>query len=267
MRRKLTFDLPRVSMPLWFRATFTVLFALLLAAYFLVRGETAGGAFAGRTSPEMLAGADPRMRLDAGLARRGLPRRGGYRMNGMRVQFNTVPSSDPVGQMAETEAALHKTGYRVRRATVAGEETLFGFHPETSVFVSVAMTTLPPGIPALRLTQRDLGELSADFVAELPGIPAPADAQAKTLISPIDGVGPDTLTFFTQSTPEQLRDLYARSLTARGWQQLAPPIDPSGKLATLFFAKDDQECSIIVVADSGLLGNAVWITLGPPAGT
>jgi len=255
------------SMPLWFRAAFAALFALLLAAYFLVRGERSGVAYVGKTSADALAGAEPMMKLESHLPRALLPPRGGYRMNGMRVQFNTLPTGNVPAQLSEIEKGLRATGYIVRRATVASEETVFGFHPETKVFISAA-ATVSSGVPAIRLTQRDMGELASGFVAELPGIPSAPDAEEKTLITSIDGDGPNTLNYFTQSSPEWIRDFYARTLSEKGWRQLVPPIDPSGpKMAMSFFAKGDRECSILVAADSGQHGNGVWVTVGPAAGT
>ena len=254
--------LRRGSMPLWFRATFAAMFALLLAGFLVNR--SAGVAFGRRPAVDTSATPESLLGRTAIPPGKLLPLRGGYRMNGMRVQFNTFPTPDPDGQMTEIESALKKTGYLVRRGKVQGEETVFGVHPDTKVFVSVTKTTVQNAIPALRLTQQNAGELKADFVAELPGIPEPSDATVKTLVSSLEGDGADTLSFTSASSVDWLGTFYARTMAERGWQQLVPPMGASGaRLATLFFAKDGEECSILMMPQPRGPGTGVWITLGP----
>lgn len=267
MRAKLDSRFVGGWMPLWFRAIVAGLFASLLMAYALLRGETESAAFGGRSSDALFSAAEPMLRMEASAPRTKLPSRGAYRVNGMLVRFNTFASNDPKGQMAAFESAFRKLGYRTRRRIIQGEETLLGLHPKTKVMVSVSVTEIRPGVSGLRLSQRNLGELRRDFKAELAGIPDVSDAHARMLVGPVDGVGPDTLSYTTDSSREWVEDFYAREMAERGWQRLVPPVElRSDKFATLFFSKSDEECSIIIVSRPSGPGNAVLLTRGPAAG-
>jgi len=47
----------------------------------------------------------------------------------------------------------------------------------------------------------------------------------------------------------------------RGWEQLVAPIElPSTKFATLFFAKDGDECSIVILSQPSGIGATVLVT-------
>ena len=174
MQRKVSSRFLGGSMPLWFRATVAGLFALLFAGYWLLDGEGASAAFGRTADDRLIDAAEPTLRMETSPALRpALPNHGSYRVNGMLVRFNTYPVGDPQAKLREIEMGFRKLGYQTRRKTIEGDETVLGIHPKTKVMLSASATHFRGGVPALRLSQRNLGELKRGFKAELPGIPDP----------------------------------------------------------------------------------------------
>ena len=255
------------SMPRWFRAVVAAGFALLFVGYALLGRERPSSAAAVRTGDALVDDAERGLGIEANPAMRPkLSGRGQFRVNGMLVRFNTYGVADPAAKLREFESALRKVGYRTRRKTIGGEDTVVAIHPRTKVMLAVAATSLRNRLPAIRLTQRNLSELKRGFQAMLPGIPEFPGARARILISSVEGPHTETLSYGTDDSRDWVTDFYLREMSARGWEHLVPPADLTSKFATLFFAKEDEECSILILPEPRGRGNAVLVTRTLAAG-
>ena len=83
----------------------------------------------------------------------------------------------------------------------------------------------------------------------------------------VEGARSETLSLATDDSLEWVEDFYVREMVRHGWQRLVPPIElPSTKFSTLFFAKEDEECSVVILPEPRGRGNAVLVTRTLAAG-
>ena len=239
-----------MKMPLWFRAVVAGLFAILLTGYLLVRGPVGDRAFARTTTGSPFDAVEPALRFERSRAdKQRLPPAGAYRFNGMLVRYSTYPEKDPAKRIGELEKAFRKTGYKTARKQVNGDDTVVAVHPKTKVLLTAVALHLPGGYGAVRLAQRNLGELKADYVAEISGVPRLASAIGGTLITSIDGPPVETLTYVTNDSVDWIEQFYLREMSLRGWQPLVQPMNVrTNGFATLFFSKDGEELSVVVAS-------------------
>src|SRR5207249_10007398 len=81
----------------------------------------------------------PMMEQSVALPRRAAePANGAYTVNGMLVQYQTMPA--PVGAaeaVRRFDKAFHQTGYMTRVIPVLGKPTLVAVHPQTKMLLTV----------------------------------------------------------------------------------------------------------------------------------
>lgn len=251
-------------MPLWFRAAVAGLFVVLLVPYVLVHGGGPGAAFA-RSAVGGFArrprAASPDLALLAAARR---PDDGSYLLNGMPVRFHTVavPAS-AADAIARFERAFREAGYVTHRTTAGGSAMLVGLHPKTSMMLSVRASVDRAGRTAVRLAEQDLSKLDPNFRAEIPGMPVYPGATRKILVEPLRGAGARSLTYTASGSPDSAARFYLAEMRARGWDRVvAPASPPIGDFATLFFRRDGEECSIVIMPSTESGGAIVLATVG-----
>jgi hypothetical protein len=228
----------RNHLPIWFRAVFAGLFAVLFGAFLLLRGGGAPAAFA----RSLLERAAPRIRpvlnTDAAIASaswRAQPRNGAYRLNGMRVEYHTFKAPATATEVVERfEKAFKKAGYKTKRIVVQGQATLVGLHPKTNELLTVRPTRTEHG-SIVRLTQQNLGELREGFKAEIPGVPVFPGGEGNTLVESEDGTPSKTFSFVARSDGDFVAQLPMPSM-----------VPPDSPLKVFFFAKEGRECSVML---------------------
>lgn len=255
-------------MPRWFRVAFGGFFLVLFLGYFLVKDGVTDRVFARSLVDRAVGAIEPLRRLRGMTAFTAEPDGGAYTVNGMRVAFRTVPM--PLSfrdALSGLDRDFRRAGYKTKIVDVAGRPALVGVHPKTKVLLTAQPRRDGRGRPVLRLTQQNLADVTKGFVAEIPGVPMLPGARAPLLVSAIEGPRSTTLTYSAEASPESAREFYVRGLEDRGWRRLVPPVEaPPQTLSTLFFRKDDEECTVLVAPGADPGASIVFVTVGAPAG-
>jgi hypothetical protein len=233
-----------LRLPRWFRVVLVIVFGVLSTCVLLLSNGGVRQAVASSLLERMVRDYVPTMdQTEALPRRRPEPPDGAYYVNGMLVEYHTMPA--PVGP-AETlrrlDLAFHQAGYVTRTMSVMSRTTLLAIHPQTKMLLTARPGRDGEGQPTVRLSQQDLSKLDLNFRAEIPGLPTFPGARKGVLVRSASGPRTTSLTFTINDSAEGAADFYDRELTARGWRRLVPPDGtPFGELKALFFEKDRQE--------------------------
>jgi len=253
------------GLPRWFRGVLVAVFLVLIGALLLlghcgVRQAVASALLERMVRNDYLPMVERSMTLPR---RRPEPPDGAYSVNGMLVEYHTMPA--PVGP-AETlrrfDQAFHQSGYVTRVITVMGKTTLAAIHPKTKMLLTVRPGRDASGKPVVRLSQQDLSQISSSFRAELPGLPVMSGARNRVLVRSVTGEKATSLTYTVTDNVDGAIAYYASELAARGWHRLMPPVDPPfGKFKALFFEKDGDECYLVAGQGENAAETIVMVTL------
>lgn len=250
-------------LPRWFRVLIAGSFASFLLAAFLLRdGMTGAAAYA--LFQQLAAPAAPLLESQGMLgATRAMPAKGDYRLNGMRVRFDTVGTPQGSGRvLVEIEEMMARAGYLHRIVPIHGLPMTVGIHPETKVMLIAMPGRDLEGNPVVRLTQQNLGELRGNFKAEIPGIPVYPGARGQTLIESLDDPPSTSLSYAAGGLPADIRAHYLREMPLRGWTRIDDPLGPTGlPVEVVFFERDGVECSVLVSALPETAHSLVMVSL------
>ena len=233
--------------PRWFRMVLVGVFLMLVSVMFLLQRGGVRDALASSLAERLVGQFAPVMEQTMALPRpRPEPPDGVYTINGMLVQYHTLPA--PVGP-AETlrrfDEGFHKAGYVTRYLMVMGKPTLAAIHPQTKMLLT-ARPGYDHGKPVVRLSQQDLSELDPKFRVDVPGLPVIPGARNRVLVRSVTGPATTSLTYTVSDTPEGTAAFYDRELGVLGWERLMPPVEPPiGGLKALFFQKGGDECYLV----------------------
>lgn len=253
-----------LKLPRWFRAVLVVVFLALATGVALVSNDGVRQAMANPLLERMVREYLPAMERTASLPRRHPePPDGAYYLNGMLVEYHTVPAPiGPAETLRRLDAAFHQTGYATRLVPVMGRVTLVAIHPKTKMLLTARPGRDGTGAPTVRLSQQDLSKVDPSFRAEIPELPAFPGARNPVLLTAADGPRSTSLTFVVNDSVDFAADYYSKELGSRGWQQLVPPgSSPLPAMKALFFEKDGDE-SYFVAGPGPQVGETfVMITL------
>jgi len=249
---------------LWFRVVLVVVFLVLVSTMLLLRNGGVRDALASSIAERLIGGYAPMMRQQLSLPR-GIPEPpdGSYTVNGMLVEYHTVPAPAGIPEtMRRFEAGFHQTGFVTRAIDVMGKPTLAAIHPETKMLLTVRPGFDGAGRPTVRLAQQDLTKLDPKFRAELPGVPVIPGARNRMLVRWVTGASASSLTYTVDDQPQNAAAYYANALTGRGWRPAGPAGNPpTGEFTMLFFEKDGDECSMIAGPGGSANETVVMLTL------
>ncbi|MGH7821625.1 MAG: hypothetical protein ACREQ9_17815 [Candidatus Binatia bacterium] len=238
----------RSVLPRWFRfATAASFGVLVLSALLLHDGTvraTAQGLFERLAAP-----AGPILGAQAMLGEsRGLPGKGTYRLNGMRVRFDTFGAPNGAGRvLIQIEEMLERAGYVHRIVPVRGIPMTVGIHPKTRVMITAMPGRDLKGNPVVRLTQQNLGDLTESFRPEIPGIAVYPGAKNQTLIESLEGPSSTSLSYAAGGIPADVGAYYVAEMRRLGWNRIAAPAGADGSgLEVLFFQREGAECSVLI---------------------
>jgi hypothetical protein len=253
-----------LKLPRWFRAALVAVFLALVTGVLVVSNGGVRQAVASSLLERVVRNYVPAMEQTMSLPRRRPePPTGAYYLNGMLVQYHTMPA--PVGSaeaLRRLDEAFHKTGYVTRTINVLGQPTLVAIHPQTKMLLSARPGRDGAGQPTVRLSQQDLSELDPAFQPEIPGLPLFPGARNRVLVRSASGPSATSLTFTINDSPEGAAGYYERELAARGWHRLVPPgASPFGDLKALFFERGGEESYFVAGPGAQPGETTVMITL------
>jgi hypothetical protein len=234
--------------PRWFRFLLAGSFGGLLLFALVLRDGTIGATARG-VFEHLVAPAAPLLNAHAMIGQsQGLPGKGAYRLNGMRVRFDTFGARQGAGRLLiEIERMMDTAGYVHRIIPVQGLPMAVGVHPDTNVMLTAMPGRDVRGNPVVRLTQQNLKDLQNDFVPELPDVPQYPGAREQTLIESLEGEPSTSLSYSAGGTPADIRTFYAEQMRQLGWRAIEAPLGPDGdRLEMIFFEKGANECSIVI---------------------
>jgi hypothetical protein len=257
-------EMRALKLPGWFRVVLVVVFLALTTGVVLVSNDGVRQAMATPLLERMVREYLPAMEQSLALPRRRPePADGAYYMNGMLVEYHTIPA--PVGAaetMRRLDAAFHKTGYATRLLPVRGRATLVAIHPKTKMLLTARPGRDGAGAPTVRLSQQDLSKLNSSFRAEIPELPAFPGARNPVLLTSADGPRSASLTFVVNDSADGAADYYTKELAARGWHHLVPPGgSPLSAVKALFFERNGDESYFVAGPGPQVGETLVMITL------
>ncbi len=211
-------------LPVWFRAVLVGFFLSVISGLALIKSGGVREALASSLLEHVVRGYVPLFEQTMALPRRlPEPADGAYYLNGMLVEYHTMPA--PVGPsetLRRFDGAFRQTGYVTRNLNVLGLTTLVAIHPKTKMLLTVRPGRDGAGRPTVRLSQQNLSKLDPKFHAEIPGFPAFPGAHRGVLVRSASGPRTTSLTFTVDDSAEGAADYFERELTARGWRALDP---------------------------------------------
>jgi len=233
--------------PGWFRLVLVGVFSMLVAVMMLLQRGGVREALASSLADRLVGQFAPVMEQTMALPRaRPEPPDGVYTVNGMLVQYHTLPApAGPAETLRRFDEGFHKAGYATRYLTVMGKPTLAAIHPQTKMLLT-ARPGYDHGKPIVRLSQQDLSEIDPKFRVDVPGLPVISGARNRVLVRSVTGPATTSLTYTVSDAPEGAAAFYSRELAALGWERLMPPLEPPfGGLKALFFEKGSDECYLV----------------------
>jgi hypothetical protein len=253
-----------LKLPRWFRVVLVAVFLALATGVGLVSNDGVRQAMANPSLERMVREFLPVMEQSVALPRRQPePADGAYYMNGMLVEYHTIPAPiGPAETLRRLDAAFHKSGYATRLVPVRGHATLVAIHPQTKMLLTARPGRDRRGAPTVRLAQQDLSKLDPNFRAEIPELPAFPGASNPVLLTSADGPRSASLTFVVNDSADGAAGYYTTELAARGWQPLIPPGGlPFPAVKVLFFEKNGDESYFVAGPGPQAGETLVMITL------
>jgi hypothetical protein len=252
-----------LKLPRWFRVVLVVVFLALTTGVLLTSNGGVRQALASSLLERMVRDYVPAMEQTVALPRRQPePPSGSYYLNGMLVEYHTMPAPiGPAETLRRLDSAFHKAGYVTRTQNVMGRTTLLAIHPQTKMLLTARPGRDGTGQWTVRLSQQDLSKLDPNFRAEIPGLPAFPGAHKSILVRSASGPRTTSLTFTVNDSPEGAASYYEQELAARGWRRLLPPDAPFGSLKALFFERNGEESYFVAAPTANTGETTVMITL------
>jgi len=237
-----------MNLPRWFRAVLGVFFLAVVGTLLLVRNGGVREVLASTILDRVVRDYVPMMEQTIALPRRQPePPDGAYYLNGMLVQYHTMPATvGPAETLRRLDVAFHQTGYRTRMLTVMNRPTLVAIHPQTKMLLTARPGRDRAGGYTVRLSQQDLSELNARFRAEIPGLPVVPGARNRILIRSAEGPPVTSMMFTVDDSPDGATSYYLNELRSLGWSRMIPPgQSPLDSMKTMFFEKGQDECYVV----------------------
>jgi len=237
-----------MNLPRWFRAVLGLFFLAVVGTLLMLRNGGVREALASSILDRVIRDYVPIMEQTVALPRRNPePPDGAYYLNGMLVQYHTMPA--PVGP-AETlrrlDVAFHQTGYMTRMLTVMHRPTLVAIHPQTRMLLTARPGRDGAGRSTVRLSQQDLSKLNGKFNAEIPGLPVLPGARNRILIRSAEGPQVTSMLFTVDDSPDSAASYYLNELASLGWNRMVPPgQSPLDNMKAMFFEKGRDECYVV----------------------
>jgi hypothetical protein len=254
----------RSSFPRWFRFTLVGVFFVLVGAMLLLHNGGVREALASSLAERMIGRYAPVMRQTIAAPKvRPEPPDGKYVVNGMLVEYHTIPA--PVGaaeSLRRFDEGFRQTGYVTRMIDVMEQPTLAAIHPQTKMLLTVRPGFDAGGAPTVRLSQQDLSKLDPKFRAELPGVPVMAGARNRVLVRWVSGSAAASLTYTVHDGVDNVRAYYANALPGHGWRPSGPSSHPPlGQFEMLFFERDGDDCAVVAGPGESAGETIVMLTL------